>query len=63
MLFEILLRDIRECLKKNERSGYKKINVNIFGPEEHLFDSMDFGQANKGLARGLGELHKIEVPI
>jgi predicted patatin/cPLA2 family phospholipase len=39
---EMMLDDIRECLAKNERPGYQKINLKVYSPKILLMDTIEF---------------------
>jgi len=66
MLYEILLRDIEKCKRKNQLAmagnrKFKQVKLTVYGPNKFLFDSLIFRRSHEGLKQGLNELNVMSV--
>jgi predicted acylesterase/phospholipase RssA len=54
-LYEVMIRDINNCLKIKTDQGYKNINIFLVEPKELLFDSVEFNKCKEGVEYGKTE--------
>jgi NTE family protein len=54
MVHEIFLNDLKNCAKKNDEPGYKKIELEVYAPSQDLHDSLDYSQKSISAAIELG---------
>lgn len=57
-LYELLIRDIQRCLKKNDDPGFKNIKIHLMEPNELYYDSMTFKKCKEGVQLGLLNNHE-----
>ena len=51
-LREILIKDLAKCIQRNSQPGYRKIDLHVYEPEDHLFGLLDFNRCAEGVAYG-----------
>jgi predicted acylesterase/phospholipase RssA len=51
-LYELLLRDIRICIKRNDDPNFKNIKIHIMEPNELLYDTLAFNYCKLGVEYG-----------
>lgn len=56
-LYEIMIRDINNCLKIKTDPGYKGINVYIAEPKEIIFETIEFNKCKLGVEYGKTEFN------
>jgi predicted acylesterase/phospholipase RssA len=59
-LFELMMRDIKSCLKKNGEPGFRNIPIKIIQPKELLYESVEFRKCKMGVQYGLEEWDILE---
>lgn len=57
-LYEVMIRDINNCLKNKTDPNFKNINIFLVEPKELLFDSINFNMCKKGVKYGQTEYQK-----
>lgn len=54
-LYEVMIRDINNCLRTQKDPDFKNINIFLVEPKELLFDSINFNMCKKGVEYGKSE--------
>jgi predicted acylesterase/phospholipase RssA len=52
-LYEIMIRDINMCLKKETDQGYKNIDIFLVQPQDLFYESIEFNKCKLGVEYGL----------
>ena len=54
-LYEVMIRDVTQCLKQEDQPEYKGVNIYLVEPKELLFDSVFFSKCKQGVEYGKTE--------
>lgn len=57
-LYEVMIRDINNCLKDSKNPDFKNVNIYLMEPKELYFESVQFNKCKQGVEYGTTEFNK-----
>jgi len=57
-LYEMMIRDINNCIKDSESTDFKNVNIYLMEPKKLYFESVQFNKCKQGVEYGMTEFNR-----